>query len=87
MYQYGDYAGISPLCQVRLRQYPDIDPMNSDDWEDAQHQWGYPGSTQVMQKCFDCGAARPIPLHGHHAEVQVFIMQTVLTDILRKRNS
>lgn len=77
-YNYGDYVGMSPLCQARCKQYPDIDPMNSDDWEDAQHQWSYYSSTLVMQKCFDCNAIRPIPLHGYGTADQIHIMRTAL---------
>lgn len=82
IHNYGDYVGISPLCQARCMKYPDIDPMNPDDWEDAQHQWSYYSVICVMQTCFDCGTVRPIPLDGHAMEAQLFIMRTAF-DMIR----
>lgn len=83
IFKYGYFRGMSPLCAIRLREYPElrklIDQMDRGELEDAQHQWVYSGS-QVMQRCWeeDCHAVRPVPMHGYDAEDQGFILQTYL---------
>lgn len=83
IFKYGYFRGMSPLCAIRLREYPElrkpIDQMDRGELEDAQHQWAYSGS-RVMQPCFedDCQAVRPVPLHGYSQEDQGFILQTYL---------
>lgn len=84
---YGDFAGMSPLCQVRISKYADsdnpIDPGNPADREDAQHQWAY-GHDRIMQECFEdgCEHVRPVPLHGYSEHAQVFIMQSYIAGAL-----
>lgn len=80
-FKYGYFRGMSPLCAIRLREYPElrkpISEMDRGELEDAQHQWSYGGS-QVMQRCWegDCRAVRPVPMHGYTAEDQNFILTT-----------
>lgn len=82
IFKYGYFRGMSPLCAIRLRDYPElrkpIDEMDHDDLEDAQHQWAYNCSSAVMQWCWeeDCHAVRPVPMHGYDAEDQNFILLT-----------
>ena len=81
VFKYGYFIGMSPLCAVRLRDYPElqkpISEMDRGELEDAQHQWAYGGS-RVTQRCFevDCHAVRPVPMHGYSAEDQNFILLT-----------
>jgi hypothetical protein len=77
---YRDYLGMSPLCQARLRRYPDIDPTDPADWDDAQHQWGYSGGDALLQACVEkgCDAIRPVPMHGLTLETQIFLLQQYL---------
>lgn len=82
MFKYAYFRGMSPLCAIRLRDYPDlqkpISQMDHGELEDAQHQWAYGNTGAVMQRCFevDCQAVRPVPMHGYTAEDQNFILQT-----------
>lgn len=81
VFKYGYFRGMSPLCVIRLRNYPElrkpVNEMATDELEDAQHQWVYSGS-QVMQWCWeeDCHAVRPVPMHGYDATDQNFILTT-----------
>ena len=88
-FKYGFFQGLSPICQARITEYPelayvaDLAPeqlhtADRDDLTDAQHQWAYSGTgVQLMQRCFEdgCGAVRPVPLHAYTDDARMFIMQ------------
>lgn len=82
VFKYGYFRGMSPLCAIRLRDYPDlrkpISEMDHGDMTDAQHQWAYSTGSAVMQRCWedDCYAVRPTPMHGYSSEDQNFILLT-----------
>ena len=82
IFKYAYFRGMSPLCVIRLRDYPElrkpINEMAADELEDAQHQWAYTFRSAVMQRCLEdgCAAVRPTPMHGYTAEDQNFILFT-----------
>lgn len=82
IFKYGYFVGTSPLCAIRLRNYPElrkpINEMDRGELQDAQHQWAYHAGSGVMQHCFeeDCAAVRPVPMHGYPPEDQNFILLT-----------
>jgi hypothetical protein len=82
VFKYGHFLGMSPLCAIRLREYPElrkpINEMDTEELEDAQHQWTYFSSSRVMQPCWedDCRAVRPVPMNGYATDDQNFILQT-----------
>jgi len=90
VFKYGFFRGLDPVCQERIRQYPELAQVadavraglqaRREDVGDLQHQWVYPGSTRVMQSCFEagCDAVRPIPLHGYGEASQVLILRTYM---------
>lgn len=81
-FKYGYFRGMSPLCAIRLRDYPElrvpIDRLSDEDKADAQHQWAVSCSAAPMERCFedDCNAVRPKPMHDYSAEDQNFILLT-----------
>lgn len=81
-FKYGYFRGMSPLCAIRLRDYPElrvpIDQLSDADKTDAQHQWAVSCSAAPMERCFeeDCHAVRPKPFHDYGSEDQSHILQT-----------
>lgn len=82
-FKYGYFRGMSPLCAIRLRNYPElqvlpIDQLSDEDKPDAQHQWATGTSANPMERCFeeDCHAVRPKPMANYSSEDQNHILQT-----------
>lgn len=81
-FKYGYFTGMSPLCAIRLRDYPElqvpIDQLSDADKPDAQHQWMNSCTAAPMEYCGeeDCSAIRPKPLKDYMPDDQNHVLQT-----------